>query len=202
MASQSGEDLERFYRRALSVRLQTRATYDTLLRQSRKLGNQAVRSLADAGQGTRRILGQQPIANRADGINELKEVVAHSQEVIASAKTVLPLIFPHEIILDRTKIIIIKRIFFWSSDVISIRVEDVLNISASVGPLFGSVTIASRVMSTVDHFIVERFWRSDAIRMEKIIQGYLIARHNGVPTDHLSCNELAQTLDEIAPTRS
>lgn len=191
MASRSGDDLERSYQRMASVRLKTRATYDTLLRQSKKLGRAAMQPLV----GTLEVSAD-------NDIDKLKEVVAHSQEVITGAKTALPFLFPHEIILDRTKIVIIKRVFFWSSDVISMRVEDVLNVSASVGPLFGSVTIASRVMSTVDHFVVERFWRSDAIRLEKIIQGYLVARQNGVQTDHLSCEELATTLDEIALTRS
>ena len=82
---------------------------------------------------------------------------------------------------------------------ISIRIEDVLNVSASLGPVFGSVTIASRVMSTIDHFEVDNFWRDDATMMARIIEGYLIARQNGVHTDHLSCKELAATLYEIDP---
>lgn len=198
MASQGRDDLEQLYRRASSVRLRTRSTYDTLVRQSRKLGRAAMQTVGEAGQGARQIFWRPgEAAKGADDITELKKVVAHSHEVIANARTVLPFVFPHEIILDRTKITIIKRMFFWSSDVISIRIEDVLNVSASVGPLFGSVTIASRVMSTIDHFEVDRFWRNDAIRMTRIIEGYLIARQNGVHTDHLSCSELAETLYDI-----
>lgn len=179
----------------------SRVAYDTLIRQSRKLGQEAILTLGSASQGARQIFGQRTRQVAVNDIEELKKVVVHSQEVIASAKTVLPFLFPHEIILDRTKITIIKRIFFWSSDVISIRIEDILNVSASVGPLFGSVTIASRVMSTVDHFEVDRFWRDDANRIKQITQGYLIARQNGVETDHLSCEELAKTLYELGPNK-
>jgi hypothetical protein len=179
----------------------TPVAYDTLIRQSRKLGQEAILALEGASQGARQIFGQRTKQVKVSDIDELKQVVAHSQEIIAGARTVLPFVFPHEIILDRTKITIIKRIFFWSSDVISIRIEDVLNVSSSVGPLFGSVTIASRVMSTIDHFEVDRFWRDDANRIKQIIQGYLIARQNGVETDHLSCEELAKTLYELGPNK-
>lgn len=203
MAGQGVQDSKQHVGRIPAARHRTRATYDTLIRQSRKLGREAMQTMSGAGQGARQIFEQQTkrVRVEADNLERLKEVVAHSHEVITQAKTALPILFPHEIILDRTKITIIKRNFFWSSDVISIRIEDVLNVSGSVGPMFGSVTIASRVMSTVDHFEVGSFWRSDATRMIRIIEGYLIARQNGVPTDHLSCEELAVTLYEIGPKR-
>lgn len=198
MVSQGAKQLEqRRLSRVPQSRHRARASYATLIRQSRKLGQAAIQTLS----GARRIIGQQidGVATRADDIGELKKVVAHSHEVLARERTALPFLFPHEIILDRTKITIIKRIFFWSSDIVSIRIEDVLNVSASVGPLFGSVTVASRVMSSVDHYQIDRFWRGDAARLERVIQGYLIARQNGIRTDHLSCSELVATLYELGP---
>jgi hypothetical protein len=181
------------------VHSQANATYTTLMRQSKKLGRTATQTLGDAKQGARQILGQRGKRASITGLDmmELKKVVAHSREVLANAKTVLPFLFPHEVILDRTKISIIRRNFFWSSDVVSVRIEDTLNVSASVGPLFGSITVTSRVMSSVDHFTIERFWRADAIKLKQIIQGYLIARQNGIRTDHLSCSELVGTLHEL-----
>lgn len=132
------------------------------------------------------------------GADNLKELVSRSHELLASANTVFPLtLFPDTIALDRTKVTITKRDFFWSSDVLSIRIEDVLNVSVSVGPLFGSLTIASRVMSTVDHFRIDHFWRRDAIRLKHIIQGYVIAQHNDIDTAHLEKKELIETLMEL-----
>lgn len=130
--------------------------------------------------------------------NELKKIVSQSHEVLVSANTVFPLtLFPDTVTVDRTKVTITRRDFFWSSDVMSIRIEDVLNVSASVGPLFGSLTIASRVMSTIDHFQINHFWRNDAIRLKHIIQGYVIAQHNNIDTAHLSKNDLIDTLLEL-----
>jgi len=203
MASQGNGDVKQTFERPPTMRYRTRATYDTLMRQSRKLGQTATQAMSGASHGVRQFFSQTSsrVQDHADNISELEKAIAHSHEVIASAKTVLPLFFPHEIILDRTKVTIIKRVFFWSRDVISIRIEDVLNVSGSVGPMFGSVTIASRVMSTIDHFEVDYFWRDDATRMTQVIEGYLIARQNGISTDHLSCKELSDVLCGIGSTK-
>ena len=203
MAGQGSDDLEQAFRRTTSVSGQTRATYDTLLRQSQKLGEKATKTMSGARQGARQVMSHPlvGVSQTADDIDELKRVISHSHEVIAGATTVFPFLFPDDITLDRTKITITRRNFILSADGISIRIEDVLNVAASVGPVFGTITISSRVMNSVDHYDVGRFWREDAIRIKKIIQGYLIARQNGVQTDHLSCDELAKTLYEIDPEK-
>lgn len=129
---------------------------------------------------------------------ELKKVVRRSNDVLATATTVFPFdFFPDSISVDRTKVTIKKRTFFWSEEVMSIRIEDVLNVSTAVGPFFGSLTIASRVMSTEDHFTTNFLWRNDAIHLKHIIQGYVIARHNGIDTKHLSASNLKKTLKEL-----
>lgn len=131
-------------------------------------------------------------------VGDLKKIVSQSHEVLMSANTVFPVtIFPDTVTVDRTKVTITRRDFFWSSDVLSIRIEDVLNVQAAVGPLFGSLTIASRVMSTVDHFQIKHLWRNDAIRLKQIIQGYVIAQHNKIDTSHLNKRDLIETLLEL-----
>lgn len=133
-----------------------------------------------------------------DKDEKLKNIVTKSHEVLMSANTVFPItLFPDTVTVDRTKITITRRDFFWTSDVISFRIEDVLNVSASVGPFFGALTIASRVMSTVDHFKINHLWRNDAIRLKHIIQGYVIAQHNSIDTAHLPTKELIDTLREL-----
>lgn len=129
---------------------------------------------------------------------DLKKIVTQSHEMLMSVNTVFPItLFPDTVSVDRTKVTITRRDFFWTSDVMSIRIEDVLNVSATVGPLFGSLTVASRVMSTVDHFQIKHLWRNDAIRMKHIIQGYVIAQHNNIDTAHLSKKKLVETIVEL-----
>ncbi|MBI5357932.1 hypothetical protein HZB74_03755 [Candidatus Saccharibacteria bacterium] len=129
---------------------------------------------------------------------DIRALTKRSNEVLASATTVFPLtLFPDTVVLDRTKVTITQRNFFMSSKVISIRIEDVLNVSADVGPFFGSITIASRVLSSEDHFSINYFRRGDAIHLKHMIQGYVIAQHNKIDVAHLSQDELIETLAEL-----
>ncbi|MFZ2544481.1 MAG: hypothetical protein WAW80_00705 [Candidatus Saccharimonadales bacterium] len=195
-------------------------TYDFLLQFSRRLGTVATNSsfLHDI----KSFLNQEIVLPSSDKIfaaafqrnndavkkdeqqrvetrtKDLRKLVEKSHEVLMSVNTVFPIsLFPDTVTVDRTKVTIVKRDFFWSSDVMSIRIEDVLNVSATVGPLFGSLTVASRVMSTLDHFTINHFWRNDAIYLKRIIQGYVIAQHNKIDTAHLEKKELIETLIEL-----
>jgi hypothetical protein len=201
---------------------QSPGSYNFLLRLSRKLGTAATKSsfIHDVrtflnqeitlppteklfGSGLPRIIRSrqteeiepQPPKDKA---KDLKKLVELSHEVLMSANTVFPVtLFPDTVTVDRTKVTITRRDFFWSSDVMSIRIEDVLTVSASVGPIFGSLTIASRVMSTIDHFQINHFWRNDAIRLKHMIQGYVIAQHNEIEIAHLGTKELVDTIVEL-----
>lgn len=128
----------------------------------------------------------------------MDDMITRSNEVLARATTVFPLtFFPDSVILDRTKLTVIRRNFFFSEDVMSIRIEDILNVSANVGPFFGSITIATRVMSTDDHFTIYNFLREDVMHLKHMIHGYVIARHNNIPCDHLTLEQLIHTLEEL-----
>ncbi len=138
------------------------------------------------------------VNKKENALKKLHKIISRSNEILATASAVFPFdLFPDRITLDRTKVIITKRNFFWSSEVISIRIEDILNISAGLGPFFGSITIASRVMSSVDHFTIKYFWRKDAIRLKHIIQGYVIAHHNNIDVSNLSKKEMVVMLSEL-----
>jgi hypothetical protein len=187
--------------------------YDLLVRQSKKLGSVATTTLHDmksilnqeialphAGQ----FLNNFPKAGHSKKQRELeaalalKKAVKKSHEVLALARTVFPVdLFPDSIVVDRTKINLTKRTFFWTSSTISFQIEDVLNVSCGIGPMFGSLTIASRVMSSVDHYQINYLWRSDAIFLKHLIQGHIIAKNNKLGTDHLTVEEMIETLCEL-----
>lgn len=188
-----------------------KATYNMLMRQSRKLGRTATRTLI----GAKSLLQQDISMPGADklfqgfsrsarrdqlhsDVDDLKKVVRQSHEVLAEVQTVFPVtLFPDKLCLDRSVITITKRNFFWSSSNISIRVEDVLNVSTTLGPIFGSLTIASRIMSSVDHYTINFLWRKDATELKHMIQGYMIAKHSNLDLVDLSMDELVTTLREL-----
>ncbi len=207
----------------LSARL---AAYNLLLQQSQKMGKFATRTygatkqflkkdvsalhpdkllFGDSQRKEERMIETMPgiystpPAPTLDKNDTLSGILKKSHQVLAAVKTVvLPNnLFPDSVIVDRTKVTIIKRSFFWSSSVISIRIEDVLNITCSTGPLFGSLMLSSRVMNSTDHYEINYFWRKDATYLKQIIQGYMIAQHNHIQVAQLEKDELIHTLLEL-----
>lgn len=130
-------------------------------------------------------------------IHKLEQVVKSSHQKVASSTTMFPFVlFPDDIILDRTVLTIIKRTLL-SKNVISIRIEDILNVSINTGPFFGSINISSRVMNSTDHFVISFLPKREAIHLKKAIQGSMIACHNKIDTSELSQEELIKTLCEL-----
>lgn len=187
--------------------------YHLLVRQSRKMGGVAAKTFHDIGHLLNQeitmpsrdqllsglsLVPQARAKQKSEELSALKRMVRKSHEELMAAWTVFPLTpFPHSIVVDRSKITITKRTFFWSSSVTSIRVEDILNVSADIGPLFGSITVASRVMNSVDHYEINYLWRGDALYLKQIIQGYVFAIQNNVDVGRLSRKELIDMLSEL-----
>ncbi|HEY0965473.1 MAG TPA: hypothetical protein VGE13_03260 [Candidatus Saccharimonadales bacterium] len=184
--------------------------YELLLRQSRKMGSFATRTYDITKEFLKTDVTQlrpdaalfkyrQRGGKQTENDESINAIVKYSHQVLASARTVLlpwsP--FPDSVIVDRSKVTIIKQTFFWSSETITIRIEDILNVTSTLGPLFGSITISSRVMNSTDHFEIDSFWRKDAIYLKQIIQGYMIALHSKVDTSRLSKDELVHTLLQL-----
>lgn len=189
--------------------------YELLIRQSRKMGSIATQTYDVTKEFLKKdvrdlsprlpeaILFGKNTAPRSEADEEetrrFNNVVRQSHEVLASARTVvLPMnIFTDTITIDRTKVTITKRSFFWTSQVITTRIEDILNVTSNFGPLFGSLTISTRVMNSTDHYEINYFWRKDAEYLKCIIQGYVIAQHNQIETKHLNREALIDTLLEL-----
>lgn len=127
---------------------------------------------------------------------ELEQAIEGSNQVLFRASTVLA-IFPDSMTIDRAKVTITKRSFYRMADVMSMRIEDVLNATCTVGPIFGTVTIVSRVMNEDQTSSIGRFWRADAKRLKRIIQGYVIALQRHIDCRELGTQELATMLEQL-----
>lgn len=142
------------------------------------------------------IQGQPQPLSHDEAKQALQQEIAGSNDVLASATTFSPL-FPDTIIIDRTKLTIIKRQFFRMADVTSIRIEDVLNATNSLNFFWGSVSITSRIFNNdqIEHIGV--FWRSDAKRIKRILQGYVIALQKEIDCSELDSKELSRMLEQL-----
>jgi hypothetical protein len=134
---------------------------------------------------------------------ELKKAIGASHEVLVSAQTIFPFVlFPDTITIDRGKLTISHRSFFKVAEVISIRIEDILNVTANVGPFFGSLQITTRFFGTgSEHddkaYRINWLARDDALKIKRIAHGYITALQKEVDTSALSSSELAKLLLEL-----
>ncbi len=115
---------------------------------------------------------------------------------MAEATTYLTL-FPDTLAIDRTKVTLTKRAFFSTSEAMSIRIEDILNVTATVGPFFGSIKIVSRVLNAEKPYRIGKFSRKDVMRLKRILQGYVIALKRNIDCSSLRTPELASMLDKL-----
>jgi hypothetical protein len=127
---------------------------------------------------------------------ELRAAIQGSNEVLATATTVIPL-FPDTITVDRAKFTITQRKFFRVAETMSMRIEDILNVTSTVGPIFGNVKIVSRVMAAETPHTIGPFWRGEAERLKRVTQGYVIALQRNIDCSSLSTKELADMLDKL-----
>jgi hypothetical protein len=127
---------------------------------------------------------------------ELWQAIQGSNQILTSAHSTLAL-FPDTMTIDRAKVTVTKRQFYRMAEVMSVRIEDVLNATCTVGPLLGTVSIVSRVMSDEQITTVGRFWRSDALRLKRVLQGYVIALQRRIDCSTLGTRELAVMLEKL-----
>jgi hypothetical protein len=129
--------------------------------------------------------------------DEIASAISSSQEVMCRATTVFPLtLFPDTITVDRAKVSVTRRNFFMAGEVVTIRIEDILNVTAAVGPFFGNIKITTKYFNPEKPYIVDKLKRKDALRIKRILQGYVIARQSNLDMSDMSSRELAQYLDQ------
>jgi len=127
---------------------------------------------------------------------ELRQAIQGSNQILAQATTVLAL-FPDTMTIDRAKVTITKRTFYRVAEVMSMRIEDILNATCTVGPIFGTVSIFSRVLNDDQSYTIGRFWRAEAKQLKRILQGYVIALQRQIDCSTLETRELAALLERL-----
>ncbi len=154
---------------------------------------------SDPPQATRTITMVKPRESTIqESKQELRDAIKDSQQVLVCATTVFPFtLFPDTISVDRTKLTVTRRSFFSVAEVMSIRIEDILNVVANVGPFFGNIKVSSRIMTAEQPHHIDHLWRDDAMRIKRILQGYIIALEKKIDCSGLGTRELASMLDKL-----
>lgn len=127
---------------------------------------------------------------------KLKEVIKESKNTLVESKTVFPFtLFPSSITVDRHKLTIVHRSFN-AEQVVSVPIENIKNIRADLGPLFGSLTITS------DHFInntqeLNFLKKDDAKKIQKLVQGVIVAVGEEIDISKVKASRLKGYLENL-----
>lgn len=129
--------------------------------------------------------------------SKLANLVTKSKSVLFRAKTVFPFtLFPDTLIIDRTKITIVHSQFFLSESIISINIEDILNVNINSGPIFSTLTIGGRFF-TQNKIVLEYLFKNQAIKAQKIISGLILVKKKGISLKNIPNDKLIPSLKEI-----
>jgi hypothetical protein len=130
--------------------------------------------------------------------SELREAIGGSESILTKATSIFPFtFFPDTVIVDRTKLTITRRQFFQVAEVMSIAIDDILNVTANVGPFFGSLKVTHRLVSMDEPYCIKWLWREDALRVKRILHGYIIAHERNIDCTPLKTKELAEMLNKL-----
>lgn len=117
--------------------------------------------------------------------------LAHaSDSILFKASTFFPFtFFPNTIIIDKTKVTIIERLFFFHQNTTSYAIEDILNVEVDSSIFFSILTCLTRY-DNKKAFRLSYLKRGDATFAKKLLQGLIIAKREGVHIEELSKEEI------------
>jgi hypothetical protein len=133
---------------------------------------------------------------------EIVQKVANDSEILYETRSVFPFdLFPDHVIVDKSKVSVIRKIFFLSEVVQSVPAKDILTVQMESSPFLARITIIGRMPQQAE-IVINNLLVKDATKLRKVIQGLAIAAMEAVQIDTLPKNQQLQTVEEIGATNS
>ncbi len=125
---------------------------------------------------------------------DLEKAVDNAHDILIKAESVFPFtLFPGTITVSRMKVTITRRSFFRIAEVISLQIEDILNVEVDTGPFLGSLNIFTRIYGT-EPLRINFLSRKSALDIQCMLEGYIIARKQDLNTADIEKAELVALL--------
>jgi len=135
----------------------------------------------------------------AEDSEKLVDLTVNAHEVLLEVSTVFPFtLFPDTVTIDREKVTIAHRTFFQVASINSTPINDIQSVEANVGPFFGSVGLVRATLSPVrSSFFVKFLWRDDAVKIQRLLQGFVLAHQKGVDCSAVEKDQLIILLNDL-----
>lgn len=108
---------------------------------------------------------------------------AEQSRVLGHFAQVFPFsLFPDQLIIEELRVIWIKRMLPWASEIISIMATDIACVNASRGPFFGHVQIKS--VTGGPEILVDSLWGREAYKVRDLVEGLAMSSREGLKIEH------------------
>jgi hypothetical protein len=131
-----------------------------------------------------------------ESMQALNRAIWDSNEVLVTASTISKL-HKNTLTLNRAKLFALKRSALGTVDDMSVRIEDVLNVHATLGPISGTIDIMTKFTKPGEPYTIGPFRRKDTLLLKRIIQGYVIALQRKIDLNMVPTKELIAALYDI-----
>lgn len=118
---------------------------------------------------------------RLDQVVKPKTVLGEEgkSRLLARFRQLFPFtLFPGEIIIEELRIVWIRRMGPWATEIISIMATDIACVNASSGPFLGQVHIKS--LTGGPEIFVDNLTRANVYRIRSLVEGIALASREGL----------------------
>lgn len=130
--------------------------------------------------------------------NMLDEALDRAQTIIFRCKTVFPFdFFPNDLIIDLSKVTVVKRNFFMSGGMQSVYMRDIVDVEVETGPLFSTLSVVDMFYAQ-NKLEVKYLKKEDALRAREIILGVVAANKLNVNVTKIDGEDLLQRIRSLA----
>ncbi len=127
-------------------------------------------------------------------------LVKKSNRILISVSTHKPFnLFPDTINVEESRVTVITRNFFMTSQVHSVDIKDISNVFINTAPFFAQLVIVSKTFAE-NEIRVKSLNKEEAVMARRIIEGLRIFESKQIDTSVYSTKELVTKLQELSTT--
>lgn len=137
----------------------------------------------------------------SEEVAKLDELAYVDTTALFSCRAVFPFdLFPDTVTVDRNKVTISKKTFFFTRTTQSILIQDLMTVVVSESLLFATLEIVDR-MYPQETIIVEYLPKESARRVRWLIEGLIVAQKQKIDLSKIPREELLVKIEKIGKTK-
>lgn len=129
------------------------------------------------------------------------ELVRKSNRILVSISThKFPFdFFPDTLNVEEGRVNVIIRTFFFSSQVYSVDLKNIANVTINTSPFYAQMLIVMKSF-TKNEIRINHLWIKEAIYVRRLIEGLRVLYTNNIDTSVYSKRDLVRKLEELSST--